>query len=265
LLKRIDDKRWETLARPGKKVRPGKRLVFIENILEAVVEEVKDDGNRIIAFDFEGVWEEVLDQAGIMPLPPYIHEQLEDKERYQTVYAVTPGSSAAPTAGLHFTKDLLSNLLEKGIEIAEVTLHVGLGTFRPVKAENLEDHLMHSEWFDFPEDASEKVQRARREGRRVVAVGTTSCRTLESVAGRDKEMRPCSGYTDIFIFPGYEFKCVDALITNFHLPESTLIMMVSAFAGYDNVFRAYREAVDDKYRFFSFGDAMFLTKKQEKG
>ena len=265
LLKRIDEKRWETLARPGKKVRPGKRLVFIENVLEAVVEDVKEDGNRIIAFEYEGVWEEVLDRAGIVPLPPYIHEQLEDKERYQTVYALAPGSSAAPTAGLHFTKDLLNNLNEKGVEIAEVTLHVGLGTFRPVKSENIEDHLMHSEWFDFPEDASDKVRRARKEGRRIVAVGTTSCRTLESVAQMDPDMRPCSGYTSIFIYPGYDFHCVDALVTNFHLPESTLIMMVSAFAGKDNVFRAYNEAVEERYRFFSFGDAMFLTKRQERG
>ncbi|HHT77314.1 MAG TPA: tRNA preQ1(34) S-adenosylmethionine ribosyltransferase-isomerase QueA [Clostridiaceae bacterium] len=265
LLKRIDEKRWETLARPGKKVRPGKRLVFIENVLEAVVEDVKEDGNRIIAFEYEGVWEEVLDRAGIVPLPPYIHEQLEDKERYQTVYALAPGSSAAPTAGLHFTKDLLNNLNEKGVEIAEVTLHVGLGTFRPVKSENIEDHLMHSEWFDFPEDASDKVRRARKEGRRIVAVGTTSCRTLESVAQMDPDMRPCSGYTSIFIYPGYDFHCVDALVTNFHLPESTLIMMVSAFAGKDNVFRAYNEAVQERYRFFSFGDAMFLTKRQERG
>lgn len=265
LLKRIDEKRWETLARPGKKMRPGKRLVFIENVLEAVVEDVKEDGNRIIAFEYEGVWEEVLDRAGIVPLPPYIHEQLEDKERYQTVYALAPGSSAAPTAGLHFTKDLLNNLNEKGVEIAEVTLHVGLGTFRPVKSENIEDHLMHSEWFDFPEDASDKVRRARKEGRRIVAVGTTSCRTLESVAQMDPDMRPCSGYTSIFIYPGYDFHCVDALVTNFHLPESTLIMMVSAFAGKDNVFRAYNEAVEERYRFFSFGDAMFLTKRQERG
>lgn len=265
LLKRIDEKRWETLARPGKKVRPGKRLVFIDNVLEAVVEDVKEDGNRIIAFEYEGVWEEVLDRAGIVPLPPYIHEQLEDKERYQTVYALAPGSSAAPTAGLHFTKDLLNNLNEKGVEIAEVTLHVGLGTFRPVKSENIEDHLMHSEWFDFPEDASDKVRLARKEGRRIVAVGTTSCRTLESVAQMDPDMRPCSGYTSIFIYPGYDFHCVDALVTNFHLPESTLIMMVSAFAGKDNVFRAYKEAVEERYRFFSFGDAMFLTKRQERG
>lgn len=259
LLKRIDDNHWETLARPGKKVREGRRMTFIPGELEAECEQVLESGNRIIRFDFEGVWEEVLDKAGTVPLPPYIHEKLDDPERYQTVYSKDPGSAAAPTAGLHFTKELLSELQEMGIEIAELTLHVGLGTFRPVKAGDIEEHEMHSEWYDFPKEASDIVKKARAEGRRIISVGTTSTRTLESVASIDPEMNPHSGYTNIFIYPGYEFKCIDSLITNFHLPESTLIMLVSALAGRENVLNAYKHAVEEEYRFFSFGDAMFIT------
>lgn len=263
LLKRLDECHWETLARPGKKVRKGVRLVFLPGRLEAIVKDVLENGNRIIEFIFQGIWEEVLYEAGTVPLPPYIHEQLEDKERYQTVYAVLPGSAAAPTAGLHFTGEMLSNLKGKGIEVAELTLHVGLGTFRPVKCDIVEEHIMHSEWFDFPEDASDKIRKARAEGRRVIAVGTTSCRTLESVCRNDPEMKACSGWTDIFMYPGYEFGCVDVMITNFHLPESTLIMLVSAFSGKDNVFKAYQEAIDRRYRFFSFGDAMIITRNTQ--
>ena len=259
LLKRIDDNHWETLARPGKKVVPGRRFTFIENELEAECEKVLENGNRIIRFDFNGIWEEVLDKAGQVPLPPYIHEKLDDPERYQTVYSKDPGSAAAPTAGLHFTKELLEKLKASGIEIAELTLHVGLGTFRPVKAEDIKDHEMHSEWYDFPKKASDIIRKARSEGRRIISVGTTSTRTLETVASNDPDMMPASGYTQIFIYPGYEFKCVDSLITNFHLPESTLIMLVSALAGRENVLNAYKHAVEEEYRFFSFGDAMFIT------
>lgn len=259
LLKRIDDIRWETLARPGKKVRVGKRMMFIPGELEAECEQVIESGNRIIRFEFKGVWEEVLDKAGTIPLPPYIHEKLDDPERYQTVYSKDPGSAAAPTAGLHFTKEFLNELKADGIEVAELTLHVGLGTFRPVKAEIIEDHEMHSEWYDFPAEASDIIRKARAEGRRIISVGTTSTRTLEAVASKDPEMNPTSGYTNIFIYPGYEFKCVNSLITNFHLPESTLIMLVSALAGRENVLNAYKHAVEEEYRFFSFGDAMFIT------
>ena len=259
LLKRIDDIRWETLARPGKKVRVGKRMMFIPGELEAECEQVIESGNRIIRFEFKGVWEEVLDKAGTIPLPPYIHEKLDDPERYQTVYSKDPGSAAAPTAGLHFTKEFLNELKADGIEVAELTLHVGLGTFRPVKAEIIEDHEMHSEWYDFPAEASDIIRKARAEGRRIISVGTTSTRTLEAVASKDPEMNPTSGYTNIFIYPGYEFKCVNSLITNFHLPESTLIMLVSALAGRENVLNAYKHAVEEEYRFFSFCDAMFIT------
>ena len=263
LLKRIDDNHWETLARPGKKVHEGRRFTFIENELEAECEQVLENGNRIIRFDFDGIWEEVLDRAGQVPLPPYIHEKLDDPERYQTVYSKDPGSAAAPTAGLHFTKELLSQLKEMGVEIAELTLHVGLGTFRPVKAEDIKDHEMHSEWYDFPKEASDIIRKARAEGRRIISVGTTSTRTLEAVASKDPEMMPQSGYTNIFIYPGYEFKCVNSLITNFHLPESTLIMLVSALAGREHVLEAYKHAVEEEYRFFSFGDAMFITDLEE--
>ena len=259
LLKRLDEKRWETLARPGKKVREGRRVTFIPGELEAECEAVLPDGNRIMRFEFEGIWEEVLDRAGTMPLPPYIHEQLVDTERYQTVYSKIPGSAAAPTAGLHFTPELLKELDDMGVIRAEVTLDVGLGTFRPVKSDNIEQHEMHSERYTFGQEASDIVRAARAEGRRIVSVGTTSTRVLETVAASDPEMMPCAGDTQIFIYPGYEFKCIDALITNFHLPESTLVMLVSAMAGKENVLNAYNEAVKERYRFFSFGDAMFIT------
>lgn len=259
LLKRLDDVRWECIVRPGKKVKPGRRFTFIEGELEAECEEVLETGNRIVRFDFDGIWEEILDRAGTMPLPPYIHEQLQDRERYQTVYSKIEGSAAAPTAGLHFTKELLSEIKEMGVEIAEVTLHVGLGTFRPVKVDDVESHEMHSEWYCFDKTASDIVRAARAEGRRVISVGTTSTRVLETVASNDPEMLPCSGDTKIFIYPGYEFKCVNSLITNFHLPESTLIMLVSALAGKEHILNAYNEAVKEEYRFFSFGDAMFIT------
>lgn len=264
LLKRIDEYRWETLVRPGKKVKPGRHFVFIPNKLEAECEEVLESGNRIIRFIYDGIWEEILDEAGAIPLPPYIHEQLEDKERYQTVYSKDSGSAAAPTAGLHFTTDLLERLKQMGVEIAEVTLHIGLGTFRPVKAENILDHEMHTEWYDFSKEASDIIRRARSEGRRIISVGTTSTRVLETVASKDEEMLPDSGYTNIFIYPGYEFKCIDCLITNFHLPESTLIMLVSAFAGQENTLNAYEIAVNERYRFFSFGDAMFIQGRGRK-
>ncbi len=263
LLKRLDDRRWECIVRPGKKVKPGRRFTFIEGELEAECEEVLPDGNRIVRFDFEGIWEEILDRAGTMPLPPYIHEKLQDRERYQTVYSKLPGSAAAPTAGLHFTPELLDQIREMGVSIVEVTLHVGLGTFRPVKVEDVTTHQMHSEWFNFSQEASDIINSARKEGRRIISVGTTSTRVLETVASRDPEMKPCSGDTDIFIYPGYEFKCVNCLITNFHLPESTLIMLVSALAGKENVLNAYKHAVEEKYRFFSFGDAMFITDLKE--
>lgn len=259
LLKRLDDKRWETLARPGKKVREGRRVTFIPGELEAECENVLPDGNRIMRFEFEGIWEEVLDRAGIMPLPPYIHEQLEDKERYQTVYSKIPGSAAAPTAGLHFTNELLDEIERMGVIKTEVTLDVGLGTFRPVKSDDIEHHDMHSEHYTFGQEASDIIRSARKDGRRIVSVGTTSTRVLETVAHNDPEMKPCSGDTQIFIYPGYEFKCIDSLITNFHLPESTLVMLVSALAGREHILDAYNEAVREKYRFFSFGDAMFIT------
>lgn len=259
LLKRLDDVRWECIVRPGKKVKPGRRFTFIEGELEAECEEVLDTGNRIVRFDFDGIWEEILDRAGTMPLPPYIHEQLQDRERYQTVYSKIEGSAAAPTAGLHFTKELLKDIRDMGVEIAEVTLHVGLGTFRPVKVDDVESHEMHSEWYCFDKTASDIVRAARAEGRRVISVGTTSTRVLETVASNDPEMLPCSGDTKIFIYPGYEFKCVNSLITNFHLPESTLIMLVSALAGKEHILNAYEQAVKAEYRFFSFGDAMFIT------
>lgn len=259
LLKRLDDVRWECIVRPGKKVKPGRRFTFIEGELEAECEEVLDTGNRIVRFDFDGIWEEILDRAGTMPLPPYIHEQLRDRERYQTVYSKIEGSAAAPTAGLHFTKELLKEIKDMGVEIAEVTLHVGLGTFRPVKVDDVESHEMHSEWYCFDKTASDIVRAARAEGRRIISVGTTSTRVLETVASNDPEMLPCSGDTKIFIYPGYEFKCVNSLITNFHLPESTLIMLVSALAGKEHILNAYEQAVKEEYRFFSFGDAMFIT------
>ena len=264
LLKRLSKDTWETIVRPGKKVRTGHEVDFIPGRLSCVVEDVLDTGNRIVRFFFTGIWEEVLDEAGTMPLPPYIHEQLADKERYQTVYAKDPGSAAAPTAGLHFTSELLEEIKSMGVSVTELTLHVGLGTFRPVKSGEITEHVMHSEWYSFSKEASDQIRAAKKRGGRVIAVGTTSCRTIESVASKDPQMLPSSGWTDIFIYPGYTFKCIDALITNFHLPESTLIMLVSAFAGQEHVLSAYNEAIEQKYRFFSFGDAMFLTKMDAK-
>ena len=260
LLKNLGNDLWETLAKPGKKAIPGVRFVFGDkNQLTAEVMEVKEDGNRIVKFFYDGVFQSVLDEVGTVPLPPYIHKKLMNGERYQTVYSKIKGSSAAPTAGLHFTKELLGEIEKKGISIAELTLHVGLGTFRPVKEENILNHKMHSEWYKIDQTACDKINNARKNGGRIIAVGTTSCRVLESVAEKGKDICPKEGNTDIFIYPGYEFKILDGLITNFHLPESTLIMLVSAFAGYENTMNAYKIAVDEKYRFFSFGDAMFIV------
>ena len=259
LLKRRKKDVWETLVKPGKKAKPGTRLSFGDGLLEGEVLEVVEEGNRLVRFSYEGIFEEVLDRLGEMPLPPYITHKLQDKNRYQTVYAKYEGSSAAPTAGLHFTEELLSRIEEKGVEIAYVTLHVGLGTFRPVKAENILEHHMHSEYYQVGKDAAEKINRAKQSSKRVICVGTTSCRTIESAADENGMLEECCGNTDIFIYPGYRFRVMDALITNFHLPESTLVMLVSALAGKDNVLAAYRAAVEERYRFFSFGDAMFIT------
>lgn len=250
---------WEALVRPGRRVRPGHRLTFGDGRLRAEVLEITAGGNRIVRFEFQGVFEEILDQLGEMPLPPYIHEKLEDRERYQTVYAREEGSAAAPTAGLHFTEELLEEIRSMGVDVRFVTLHVGLGTFRPVKEENIEDHDMHSEFCIVTEETAAALKRCRERGGRVVAVGTTSCRTLESMADGRGGVRAGSGWTDIFIYPGYQFQVIDGLITNFHLPESTLIMLVSALAGRENVLKAYEEAVKEKYRFFSFGDAMLVV------
>lgn len=249
---------WEILCRPGKKARAGRRFVFGGGLLTAEITEVLEDGNRIAKFECEGSFFAALDEIGQMPLPPYITEKLKDKERYQTVYSNKVGSSAAPTAGLHFTKEQLSDIEKMGVNIAYVTLHVGLGTFRPVKEDKVLDHKMHREHYEIPERTAELINETKSRGGRVIAVGTTSCRTLESVATFFSEIKPCDGYTDIFIYPGYEFKVLDGLITNFHLPESTLIMLVSAFAGYDNTMNAYKIAVEEKYRFFSFGDCMCI-------
>ena len=251
--------RWECLVRPGRKLRPGAVVDFGDGLLRATIESEAADGNRIVRFDYEGVFLEVLERLGEMPLPPYIHEKLEDRERYQTVYSRELGSAAAPTAGLHFTPELLKQLEEKGVRLCWLTLHVGLGTFRPVKEENILDHEMHSEFCVIPEETARIINETRAAGGRIVSVGTTTCRTLESFAKADGSVEAKSGWTDIFIYPGYRFKCVDALITNFHLPESTLLMLVSAFAGRERVLEAYREAVEMKYRFFSFGDCcLFL-------
>ena len=258
LLRRMENDVWETLVKPGKKCRPGARLSFGDGLLEAEVLDVLEDGNRLIRFFYEGIFEEILDKLGQMPLPPYITHELKDKNRYQTVYAKYDGSAAAPTAGLHFTPQLLDQIREKGVEIAEVTLHVGLGTFRPVKVEDVSEHHMHSEFFRIEKEAAETINRAKETGHRVICVGTTSCRTLESAASEEGRISACSGWTDIFIYPGYRFKITDALITNFHLPESTLLMLVSALAGKDNIMKAYDEAVRKRFRFFSFGDAMFI-------
>ncbi|MDD4326976.1 MAG: tRNA preQ1(34) S-adenosylmethionine ribosyltransferase-isomerase QueA [Eubacteriales bacterium] len=264
LLKRLGEKRWETIVKPGRRLKKGSRAVFIQGKLECIISEILEDGNRIVDFSYEGIWEEILEQAGKIPLPPYIHRQLcdEDSKRYQTVYARNPGSAAAPTAGLHFTDDLIDDLREAGTRIAKVTLHVGLGTFRPVKTERIEDHRMHSETYHIDDETASVINSTRASGGRVIAVGTTSCRVLESVSDDKGIVYPGSGETDIFIYPGYRFKAVDAMITNFHLPESTLIMLVSAFAGRENIMRAYSEAVEKRYRFFSFGDAMFLTRRE---
>ena len=258
LLKRKENDVWETLVKPGKKCRPGARLVFGDGILKAEVLEVVEEGNRLIHFEYEGIWEEVLDSLGEMPLPPYITHKLQDKSRYQTVYAKYEGSAAAPTAGLHFTPELLKQIEAKGVDIAYVTLHVGLGTFRPVKVDNILEHHMHSEYYQISQEAADKINRAKENGHRVICVGTTSTRTVESAADENGRLRECCDNTEIFIYPGYKFKVLDALITNFHLPESTLVMLVSALAGRENVLNAYKEAVDEKYRFFSFGDAMFI-------
>ena len=258
LLKRKEKDVWETLVRPGKKVRPGVKLSFGEGLLRGEVLEIVEEGNRLIRFQYEGIFEEVLDRLGEMPLPPYITHKLEDKNRYQTVYAKYDGSAAAPTAGLHFTRDLLDEIAQRGVNLAYVTLHVGLGTFRPVKAERITEHHMHSETYQITKEAAEVINRTRKNGGRGICVGTTSCRSLESAAEEDGTLRECSGDTEIFIYPGYRFKVLDALITNFHLPESTLVMLVSALAGREKVLRAYGEAVEERYRFFSFGDAMFI-------
>ena len=258
LLKRRENDIWESLVKPGKKCKVGTMLVFGDGLLKAEVLEVVEDGNRLIKFYYEGIFEEILDQLGQMPLPPYITHELKDKTRYQTVYAKHDGSAAAPTAGLHFTKELLEKIEKKGIVIANVTLHVGLGTFRPVKVENILEHHMHSEFYMIEESEAEKINKAKEAGKRVISVGTTSCRTLESAATEDGRIAASSGWTEIFIYPGYKFKLIDGLITNFHLPESTLLMLVSAFAGKENIMAAYEEAVKEKYRFFSFGDAMVL-------
>ena len=258
LLKRCEDNVWETLVKPGKKARPGARISFGDGLLVGEVLEVVEEGNRRIRFTYEGIFEEILDRLGQMPLPPYITHQLKDKNRYQTVYAKHEGSAAAPTAGLHFTPELLKTIEDKGVKLAHVTLHVGLGTFRPVKVEDVTEHHMHSEFYMIEEEQARIINEARAAGGRVICVGTTSCRTLESAADEDGILHAGSGWTDIFIYPGYRFKLMDALITNFHLPESTLLMLVSAFAGKEQVIAAYEEAVRERYRFFSFGDAMFI-------
>ena len=258
LLKRKENDIWETLVKPGKKAKPGTKLVFGDGLLTAEVVDVVEEGNRLIQFHYDGIFEEILDQLGQMPLPPYITHQLKDKNRYQTVYAKYDGSAAAPTAGLHFTKELLQKVKDMGVDIAEVTLHVGLGTFRPVKVENVLDHHMHSEFYMVSQEAADKINRAKESGHRVIAVGTTSTRTLEAAADENGRLHETSGWTEIFIYPGYQFKVIDALITNFHLPQSTLVMLVSALAGRAHVLHAYEIAVKERYRFFSFGDAMLI-------
>ena len=258
LLRRNADDVWECLVKPGKKARTGARIVFGEGLLVGEIVDVIEDGNRMIKFHYEGIFEEILDKLGQMPLPPYITHKLQDKNRYQTVYAKNEGSAAAPTAGLHFTKELLEKIKEKGVNVVSITLHVGLGTFRPVKVDKIEEHHMHTETFNISKEAADTINRTRAAGGRVIAVGTTSCRTLESAAADDGTIPARSGDTDIFIYPGYKFKAIDCLITNFHLPESTLIMLVSALAGRDNIMNAYETAVKERYRFFSFGDAMFI-------
>ena len=260
LLQRLDEGKWEALVKPGKKMKVGTRVEYGEGLLSAEVLDIKEDGNRIIQFKYDGIWEEILDQLGEMPLPPYIHEKLEDQNRYQTVYAKYDGSAAAPTAGLHFTPETMKQLAEKGIQTATLTLHVGLGTFRPVKADNLDDHIMHSEWYYLPEETVRKIQATKRRGGRVIAVGTTSLRVLETVGEKVVTDTPSdfSGWTDLFVKPGFRFHVVDSLLTNFHLPKSTLLLLVSAFSSRDAILHAYEVAVKEQYRFFSFGDCMFI-------
>ena len=258
LLKRKENDVWETLVKPGRKAKPGTKISFGGGLLTGEVMDVVEEGNRLIHFEYEGIFEEILDRLGQMPLPPYITHQLQDRDRYNTVYAVHEGSAAAPTAGLHFTPELLGEIQDKGIDIARVTLHVGLGTFRPVKVDDVTEHHMHSEFYLIDEEAAGKINRAKDNGGRVVCVGTTSCRTIESAADENGRLKACSGWTEIFIYPGYQFKILDCLITNFHLPESTLIMLVSALAGKEHVLAAYEEAVKERYRFFSFGDATLI-------
>jgi S-adenosylmethionine:tRNA ribosyltransferase-isomerase len=258
LLKRLEEDTWEVMVHPGRRLKPGTRVTFGNGILKAEILDVLEGGNRKVRFEYKGIFNEILDQIGLMPLPPYIHESLKQKDRYQTVYAKYEGSAAAPTAGLHFTDELLEKIKEKGVEIANVTLHVGIGTFRPVKVENIEEHDMHSEHYYIKQEDADKINKTKQNGGRIIAVGTTSCRVLESVADENGIVKEVEGDTNIFIYPGYKFKCIDALITNFHLPESTLIMLVSALAGKDYIMEAYKHAVDEKYRFFSFGDAMFI-------
>lgn len=258
LLKRKDGNVWETLVKPGKKAKPGTKISFGDGLLIGEVIDIVEEGNRLIRFSYEGIFEEILDKLGEMPLPPYITHKLQDKGRYQTVYAKHEGSAAAPTAGLHFTKELLEQIKEKGVNIAHVTLHVGLGTFRPVKVDDVEKHHMHSEFYVVEEDQAKLINDTKKAGKKVIAVGTTSCRTLESATDENGILQAKSGWTEIFIYPGYQFKMIDELITNFHLPESTLLMLVSALAGKENIMHAYEEAVKEKYRFFSFGDAMYI-------
>lgn len=258
LLKRRENNIWETLVKPGRKARPGERLVFGDGLLRAQVMELAQEGNRLIRFEYEGVFEEILDRLGQMPLPPYITHQLQDKERYQTVYAKYQGSAAAPTAGLHFTEELLEQIQQAGVSVVYVTLHVGLGTFRPVKVEDVTKHHMHTEYYRVPQQTADRINETKRQGGRIICVGTTSCRTIESAADKDGMVQAQEGETDIFIYPGYQFRVMDELITNFHLPESTLLMLVSALAGKENILTAYQEAVEKKYRFFSFGDAMYI-------
>ena len=258
LLKRIEGDIWEVMVHPGRRLKIGTKVIFGNGLLKAEILEMMEGGNRKVKFEYEGIFNEILDQIGLMPLPPYIKEKLDDKSRYQTVYAKYEGSAAAPTAGLHFTEELLEKIKEKGVEIANVTLHVGIGTFRPVKVENIEEHDMHSEHYYIKHEDAEKINNTKKNGGRIIAVGTTSCRVLESVANEEGLVKETEGDTSIFIYPGYKFKCIDCLITNFHLPESTLIMLVSALAGKDYIMKAYKHAVEEKYRFFSFGDAMFI-------
>ncbi len=258
LLRDLGENKWEALTRPGRKTHIGEEIFFGDGILKATVCDELEDGKRVVEFSYDGIFLEILEKLGEMPLPPYIHERLENPERYQTVYSKNLGSAAAPTAGLHFTDELLANLKEKGVRTAFVTLHVGLGTFRPVKAESIEDHIMHSEYFEVPEESKKIIEETKKNGGRVIAVGTTSCRTLESAFSENGKISKSFGNTSIFIYPGYKFKAVDALITNFHLPESTLIMLVSALAGRENILNAYNTAIEEKYRFFSFGDAMLI-------